>query len=134
MRLDEAPQDGRATADQARAYFISGYEMEKGTGTLGELYLTEDVKLEIGKGRPFDRADGSGDADVTELVYPVRGSYTYYRCYPISSAHPEGKNCKKIVCPKAEGICYKTSFGDWKCVMADIRTSKTVDGYFPPPK
>jgi len=128
------PTQGAPSAEQARAYMISGFEHEKGSGTLGELYLTEDVKVEVGKGRPFEQEDGSGDADIHELVYPVRGSYTYYRCYPISSAHPEGQSSVKVECPNAEGICYKTSFGDWKCSMADFHTSKTADGYFHAPK
>ena len=128
------PEKGPPSADQVRAYFISGFEQEKGTGTLGELYLTENVKVEIGKGRPFEQGDGSGDVDVHELIYPIRGSYTYYRCYPVNSVHPLGKNSVKVEQPKAEGLCYKTTFGDWKCTMADFHTGKSLDGYFPAPK
>jgi hypothetical protein len=128
------PLQGAPSAEQAKAYLIGRFEKETGTGTLGQLYLTENVKLEIGKGRPFEQGDGSGDADVSELVYPIRGSFTYYRCYPINSVYPVGQSCKKIESPNAEGFCYKTTFGDWRCSMVDIQTSKTLDGYFPAPK
>jgi hypothetical protein len=130
----KAPKHGAPTAAQARAYLISGLEHEKGSGTLAELYLTEDVKLEIGKGRPYEHPEGGEDIDTKALVYPVRGSYTYYTCYPINVAHPAGKNCKKVEFPNAAGICYKTTFGDWKVLMTDITTRKVVAGYFPPPK
>ena len=130
----KAPASGAPSAEQVKAYFISAFEREKSSGRLGELYLTADVKVEIGKGRPFESGDGAGDIDTHERVYPIRGSYTYYRCYPLSSAHPAGKSSKKILQPNAEGFCYKTTFGDWRCSMADFHTGKTLDGYFPAPK
>ena len=37
------------------------------------------------------------------------------------------------VYPKAEGLCYKTTFGDWKRSLMDIRHRKLLDGYFPAP-
>ena len=128
------PEHGAPSAEQARAYLISGLEHEKGSGTFGELYLTENVKLDIGKGRPYDHPEGGNDIDTHALVYPVRGSYTYYTCYPISVTHPAGKSCKKVELPNAAGICYKTTFGDWKVLMTDITTRSVVSGYFPAPK
>ena len=126
------PLTGAPSAEQARAYMISCWECEKG-GFAPELYLTENVKLEISKGRPATADDGQTGIDVKEPVYDVQGSYTYYRCYPINLAHPKGKNCDKIELPNASGVCYKTTFGEWKCYMGDVRTGKSLTGYFPPP-
>ena len=128
------PASGAPSSEQVKAYFISGFEHAKGTGTLAELYLAEDVKVEIGKGRPFESGDGSGDIDTHELVYPIRGSYNWYLCYPITSVNTAGKNCVKFGQPNAEGLCYKTTFGDWRCSMSDIQTRKTFPGYFAAPK
>ncbi len=128
------PETGAPSAAQARAYLISGHEHETGNDTFATLKLLEDVKLEIGKGRPYDHPEGGNDIDTRELVYPVRGSYTAWTCYPISSAHPAGKSAQKTENPNASGICYKTTFGDWKVLMSDITTRKVFSEYFPAPK
>ena len=129
----KAPEKGAPTAGQVRAYVIGQREYETGTGNDAVLYLTDNVTVEIGKGRPFERGDGSDDIDTSEMVYPIRGTMTVYTCYPISKAHVEGKNCKKVEFPKAEGLCYKTTFGDWKCSLMDVQHRKVYGGYFPPP-
>ena len=129
----KTPEKGAPTAAQVRAYIIGQREYETGTGNDAVLYLTDNVTAEIGKGRPFEKGDGSDDIDTAELVYPIRGTITIYTCYPINIAHPAGKNCKKVEFPKAEGLCYKTTFGDWKCSLMDVQHRKVYGGYFPPP-
>ncbi len=124
---------GAPTAVQVQAMVTCAWERATGNGSLAELYLTENVKVQIGKSRPFERGDGSGNVDVNQPVYPIRGSFSYYRCYPVNSAHPSGQNCKKTEQPNAEGLCFKTTFGDWKCTMSDIQTRVNVPGYVAAP-
>jgi len=129
-----APAHGAPSAEQARLYVMCGFEHAKGSGSLGELYLTDAVTVQVGKGRPFEYGDGQGDIDVKAAVIPIRGAMTYYRCYPISSGHPNGQSCKKTEWPKAEGECYRTSFGDWRCYMTDTVSAKADTGYFGAPR
>jgi hypothetical protein len=84
------------------------------------LGLVQDVKLQFGKSRPFvynTDAELPG-IDLTAQVYPLQGSYTAYMCEPINNMSPAGRSCTKSVVPAAQGWCYKTSFGDYKCRMA----------------
>jgi hypothetical protein len=84
------------------------------------LGLIQDVKLEMGSSRPFVYYSDAGLAgiDLNAKVYELRGSYTGYFCTLASaSLNPPGQNCLKSVVPAAQGWCWKTSFGDWKCKM-----------------
>jgi hypothetical protein len=113
----KAPVKGPLTAAQAMQYFICGAE-----GTFGDnLYLVDQVKIEVGKGRPFlSQTDMLTDADVSSLVYPVRGSYVQYQISRLSTVFPnKGKNCSVYPAPHASGLCYRTTFGDWTCKMID---------------
>jgi len=90
--------------------------------TLSEtgLALFQDVKLEMGSSRPFVYYSDAGLAgiDLNAKVYELRGSYTAYFCTLVSaSLNGPGKNCMKSVVPTAQGWCWKTSFGDWKCKL-----------------
>ena len=84
------------------------------------LGLIQDVKLEVGSSRPFVYWTDAGleGIDLKADVYPLRGSYTGYFCTLISaSLNPPGQSCIKSVVPVAQGWCWKTSFGDWKCKL-----------------
>jgi hypothetical protein len=84
------------------------------------LGLIQDVKLEMGSSRDFVYYSDAGLAgiDLKAQVYELRGSYTAYFCTLVSaSLNGPGKNCLKSVVPTAQGWCWKTSFGDWKCKM-----------------
>lgn len=83
------------------------------------LGLIQDVKLQMGSSRPFVYWTDAGLAgiDLKADVYPLRGSYTGYFCNLISNMAPAGQSCIKSVVPEAQGWCWKTSFGDWKCKM-----------------
>ena len=89
-----------------------------GLGATG-LGLIQDVKLQIGSKRPFVYWTDAGldGIDLKADVYPLRCSYTGYFCTKISNMSPPGKSCIKSVVPVAQGWCWKTSFGDWKCKL-----------------
>jgi hypothetical protein len=94
--------------------------------------LIQDVQLEIGVPRPFVYQTDAGfpGIDLNAKVYPLRGSYTGYLCKTINNQNPQGKSCVVSAVPEADGWCYKTSFGDWKCRMQGL-VPKMVAG--PPP-
>ena len=127
-----APTKGALTAALAEKYVNCKHE----TIIYGDLYLLEDVKVQVGAGRPYNSITDSlyTDIDVTALIYPLRGSYVQYQCSELS-ADNAGKNCTKYIHRKAEGRCVKTSFGDWDCYLQDVRISDD-DKFFrvPPPK
>jgi hypothetical protein len=83
------------------------------------LTLTQDIKLEMGVSRPFVYNTDAGLAgiDLNAQVYPLRGSYTWNFCRTIGNGVPAGASCVKNVVPVAQGWCWKTSFGDYKCKM-----------------
>lgn len=116
----KAPASGPITADLARKYFIC--QMEKISGN--QLNLVEDVKVEVGGGIPYAAIMGHRslpEIDVNHPVYPIRGSYVAYKVSdPVTAAadHP-GRNASSNLHPNATGYCYKTTFGDWRCYMAD---------------
>ncbi|MDO7852048.1 hypothetical protein [Hymenobacter convexus] len=113
----KAPAKGPIVASQAMQYFICGTERLYGD----DLYLVDKVTIQVGKGRPFlPNTDMLPDADVSSLVYPVRGSYTQYQISKLSTVFPNaGKNANIYVYPHASGLCYRTTFGDWVCKMID---------------
>jgi hypothetical protein len=81
--------------------------------------LVQDVKIEMGKARPFVYYSDAGlsGVDLTAQVIPLRGSYTSYLCNTISNMSTPGKSCMKSPVPMAVGACWKTSFGDYKCKL-----------------
>jgi hypothetical protein len=81
--------------------------------------LVQDVKIEIGKPRPFVYNTDAGlpGIDLDAQVYPLQGDYNAYLCRTINNMSPAGANCMKTVMTSAQGWCYKTSFGDYKCRM-----------------
>ncbi|MDD5544000.1 MAG: hypothetical protein PHX83_12575 [Acidobacteriia bacterium] len=132
----KAPAHGAISADQARQYVICGAEGETG----GALYLIEDVKTEVGKSRPFNiNSDDYPDIDPSSPLYPVRGSFTKYQCFRVSntaiaSLNNAGKNCNSADQPQATGVCYRTTFGDWRCGMSDMPHLQLNRFNIPPPK
>ena len=85
------------------------------------LGLIQDVKLEMGSSRAFDlyyTDAGLAGIDLNSKIYELRGSYTGYFCNLVaSSLNGPGKNCVKSAVPVAQGWCWHTTFGDWKCKM-----------------
>ena len=113
------PVQGALSADLAAQYFLCDFEKVY----VNQLYLADNVRVEVGKGRPFQvgvYADTNmRDIDVQYPVYPIRGSFTKYQC-SLPGFKPLGQNCMLYPQPNAQGACYKTTFGDWKCHMADL--------------
>jgi hypothetical protein len=99
----------------------------------GSLYLTQNVNIEMGTPRAFvyNVDAGSSGIDLNAQVYPLRGSYTGYMCSRIGSMAPAGHNCMKSDVPVATGTCWKTSFGDYKCLLKGAVPK--MEGGMPPP-
>ncbi|MDQ6759380.1 MAG: hypothetical protein M3Z32_05865, partial [Acidobacteriota bacterium] len=50
-----------------------------------DLYLLENVKVEIGKGRPYHASDSlAQNIDPSQSVYPIHGSYDEFQCVKIT--------------------------------------------------
>ena len=128
----KAPASGPLSAQQAMQYFICRTEGE----FMEMLSLVSDVKLEIGKGRPFQSgSDRFPEVDVTSPVYPIRGSFTGYSVGRLSTDQSNrGKNCYVTFNPNATGQCYRTTFGDWKCNMNDWSKSRFDQYHVAPPQ
>lgn len=129
----KAPARGPISAALAKKYFICQQEGARGD----ELYLVEDVRLEVGAARPFDpHAINMSDADTRSPIYPIRGSFTEYQCSEQGTDERfsnVGKNCNRYEEQKASGLCYRTTFGDWKCSMYDNSMSSDNKSFGVPP-
>jgi hypothetical protein len=102
--------------------------VEKETGEY--LYLVTDLKLEVGAARKYQTSDSYPELDQNAPIYPIRGSFTRYQCsrqFNIDASHTNvGTNCNAYPQPEAQGICYRTTFGDWSCRMFDRVTSSAA--------
>lgn len=116
----KAPAKGAITAALALKYL--NCQME-GIWS-NDLYLVENVKVEVGGGTSYAAIMGQYSLDQIDVkvpVYPIRGSFLKYQCQDPETAYvgPPNTNCVTYNNPKATGYCYKTTFGDWKCNMTD---------------
>ena len=124
------------TVDEARKLFMCFNEVVTGD----YLYLIEGLNMTLGAPRKIIPTTDTYDAiDADAPVYPIRGSFTRYQCsrqYNIDASHTNvGTNCNAYPQPRAEGICYKTKFGDWSCKMFDhVTDSYSAKMHVPPPK
>lgn len=103
------------------------------------IYLIENLTIQVGAARKALSSDSYHDLDPNAMVYPIRGSFTRYQCskvFNIDSSHTNvGTNCAAYPQPRAEGTCYRTTFGDWQCKMFDrVTDSSTARMHVPPPK
>jgi len=103
------------------------------------LYLITNVKVQVAKTpRPYDvRNDSADQIDVTKPVYNIRGSYRKYACSPKTSYLGEqfpGNNCSYADQTNASGLCWITSFGEWRCRMIDAMHLKNSVDHAPPPQ
>ena len=100
-----------------------------------EDWITADVRVEMGSPRAFIYATDSGlpQIDTASQVIPLRGSFNGYICAVIGEVNGvQGKNCMKGVVSSAQGNCWKTTFGDWKCNEDGVINPTTWSE--PPPK
>ncbi|MBK9657435.1 MAG: hypothetical protein IPO66_19145 [Rhodanobacteraceae bacterium] len=114
------PASGAPSVEQASQYLKRTMEIEGGGPSL---YLLEDLELQVApRGRAYDRQAPISDVDPTQPIFDIRGSYLLYQCSPAyssASGSNLGANCYTYAHPKAAGVCWKTSFGDWGCSMSD---------------
>lgn len=123
----KAPTKGAITAALALKYI--NCQAEGISSNL--LYLVENVKVEVGGGVPYDPTLGAFESiNVRVPLYPIRGSLLKYQCKDLVTEHigPPDTNCNTYNNLKATGYCYKTTFGDWKCAMAD-RSSNEKENF-----
>lgn len=130
-----APARGAISAALAAQYVIC--EREKINGPY--LYLVENVRAQVGTGRPYNP---NMDLNVPEIdvrfpLYPIRGSLVGYQCYEVNpnfTVSAPGRNCNRTNEPEAKGFCYKTTFAEWRCHMADLsnKNENWSQGVAPP--
>lgn len=79
------------------------------------IYLWQNVQVEMGGSRPYAYNSDShnNSIDTTSEVYPIRVTGDQLSC--------TGKpTCPTRHADKAEGSCYKTTFGDWECYFNQV--------------
>ena len=108
----------------ARQYFICDAEGEKA----GYMYLVTDVTVQVSRSRPFNWSQDSASTgiDPAQPVYDIRGGFNEYLCtkpVAIDNEFSRTHNCTLYDEPNSEGRCYKTTFGEWHCLMTDTHRS-----------
>ncbi len=126
------PRSGPISPALARQYFICRREKLSN----GALYLVRNVQIEVGRGVPPAQQAVSliTDGDTTRLRYPIRGRFQLYICDPLGGTDGIAmgpRNCSRVDQTRATGLCYVSSFGDWKCLMND-GDARQVLGVAPP--
>ena len=125
-----APKTGALSSAQAAQYVVCSSEY-----VINDLYLVENVTVQIGKGRPYNIREDINfpDIDTKFPVYPIRGSLTKYDCGVIYLDRSNlNRNCSVYNHPNAKGACYKDSFGDWRCGMTDASRQLIAENQPPP--
>jgi hypothetical protein len=122
---------GPPTSRQALNLFVCDAEKDLG----GYRYLVSNVGVQVGASRPFEEASDSGasDIDVSALVYPIEGHMISYQCNRRDAmlGQDPNKNCLQSNVAHSTGTCYKSTFGEWHCMM--MGGAVLSPGYQPPP-
>ena len=87
------------------------------------LKLIENASLQLGSPRPYNFKEDYNlpNIDLNAKVYPIRGSFQEYSCVRFSDyMQNRGRNCTLNEHPNATGLCYKDSWGNWRCSMGDV--------------
>jgi hypothetical protein len=105
-------------AAQAAALAQCSNESDTTGSSTPLITLATDVQVEIGSARSFLYGkDNKSDIDPSAKVYPIRGQGTLWQCSP-AARYPAGQNCVSYPSTvPSPGICYKTTFGEWNCMM-----------------
>ena len=105
-------------AAQAAALVQCSTESDTTGSSTPLITLVTDMQVEMGSPRNFIFGpDNRSDIDTTAKVYPIRGKGVMWQCSP-AAQYPAGQNCVNYPAAGGQGICYRTSFGDWTCSMA----------------
>ena len=108
------------------------------------MYLDVNLQVQAGATRRYTQyADGGATTiDTTAPVLPIQGTLDSYQCAPLSrytnkgttyDTDNTGKNCAVSPVRKAQGTCYRTTFGEWLCHLAESTSSATDKLNQPPP-
>ena len=108
------------------------------------MYLDVNLQVQAGATRRYTQfADGYATTiDTNAPVLPIRGTLDSYQCAPLSrytnkgttyDTDNTGKNCAVSPVRQAQGTCYRTTFGDWRCHLAESTSSATDRLNQPPP-
>jgi hypothetical protein len=94
--------------------------------------LITNIKVQTGGFRAYSEfQDGYATGiDTSAKVMPIRGSMVQWLCS--QDRDDPGANCARANKPQAEGECWKTTFGDWKCSMLDLKHDDTESHLAPP--
>ena len=103
-----------------------------------ELWLVDDLSVQIGASRlhlGINELLTMPDSDTAKEVYPIRGSWIWAVCrdpkaLTISGEDP-ARNCTRTPIAKAEGACWMTTFGSWRCNMTGP-SGAAEKGFAPP--
>ncbi|MBH0238884.1 hypothetical protein [Methylobrevis albus] len=123
------------TAEQAAALVRCTGEIASDGG---ELTLMENLRVEVGGPVPYVAMYDKyvmQDADARSDTYPIRGSFTWSVCKTRHDAAIYGNpdlNCAESDVAAAQGLCWKTSFADWRCRMTGA--SAAARQGTPPPR
>ena len=125
-------QAGPPSAEEAAALFRC--RREAAYDASGELWLMEDVDVEVGGARPFMEMYNvidMPDADTTKPVHPIKGGWTWAVCTTRADAADPDGNCRETDVSAATGACWVTRAGDWRCFM-NGRSGETRGPTAPP--
>jgi hypothetical protein len=118
--------------NEAEAAALSQCAMENG-GEAGAvvpmIYLWQNLQIQMGGSRPYAyNADSySTGIDTTSPVYPIRATGDQLSCTGSAT-------CMTRHADKAEGTCYKTTFGDWQCHFSQVFGVTSSAVQLPAPK
>jgi hypothetical protein len=124
------PSKGAPSNEQALQYVKCSTERESS----GSVYLVQDLSVQVApKGRPYNPLAPIANIDIDHPIFDIRGSLLLYQCQEIYSDRSNaGKNCNAYNQPKAQGACWKTTFGDWVCHLTDSTTRDQKSHVAPP--
>lgn len=112
-------------------------EREEITAT-DELWLMEDFTVKIGAARAHQGINelmSMPDSDTAKPVHSLRGAWTWVACRDPQALTRSGgdpaRNCSHARVEKAEGACWTTTFGTWRCNMTGPAASPQP-GFAPP--
>lgn len=119
-----ANRGGPLNSATARQYFICDAEGEKA----GYMYLVANVFVEVSSPRAFNwNQDSASTAiDTAQPVYDLHGSFNQFVCSkptPVDNDFARTHNCGLYEQHHAEGRCFRNTFGEWHCLMADTHRS-----------
>jgi len=87
--------------------------------------LMQNVSVQFGTPRHFQPETDSRlrDIDAQAPIFPLIGRAMSYFCSSVAfGLYHAGTNCAVTPMPQANGRCWRTTFGDWKCSLDEPTT------------